>query len=597
MTEVSHREEQERLLELNKRMTMAAFSRRKVLASSVGAAAALGLGVSAVGAQATPSGGGEGPTTGEEQVFYNSDLQVDPSSFDFNADLYCGAEVETWAGLLTFDADGVAVGDWAETFESNEDASVWTFHLRPNNTGWTNGDPVTAEDFVWSFARLLDPVTANTYSFILYDIKNAEAFSTGKAADGSTPTPAITAADLGLKAIDQWTLEITLEGPRANFPQKLAYTACSPAHRASVEEHGADWALGEVPLVSNGPLKLDKWDKGIKATLSKNENYWAAADMHLTKVVDPFIPSSNQANNYENGTGDQRLDWATLGAADYVRFRDDPNLSTQLHQYIYPGIWMLLPSNGVAPFDSLEVRKALSHAIDRDRLVTVTEGLVQPAHCMVPQGVYGFFQDPAVDEIQKFDPALAKEALVGTPYEGGANWPEITILMRGEEEIYNSDIMLNDIIAQLDENLGMKVEIVSLTEQAFRDRFYTNTDQLVWIRWWYDYPDPDNGYFDMFYGQKPAGSKRQAWSNAEFDAVIVEAKAVLDPDARLELYKQAETIIQNDVGYIPVVYRLDVYAFKPWVKGISVNSQGFTVPDGNIYVRAKTHYYIEGREE
>ena len=597
MSETSHRDEQERLLEnLSNRLTMAAFSRRKVLASSAGAAVALGLGVSHAGAQGTPASDAVGPTTDEEQVFYSSSLVNDPSSFDFNADLYCGAEVETWAGLLTFDADGVAVADWAETFESNEDASVWTFHIRPDNTGWSNGDPITAEDFVWSFARLLDPLTANVYAFILYDIKNGEAFSTGVGPDGATPTPAITAADLGLVAIDQWTLEITLEGPRGNFPQKLAYTACVPAHRASVEEHGADWALGEVPLVSSGPFKLDSWEKGVKCDLSKNDNHWDAANIFITRLVDPIVPASNQANNFENGTGDQQLDWATLGAADYVRFRDTPELAPMLHQYVYPGIWMLLPSNGIAPFDLLEVRQALSHAIDRDRLVTVTEGLVQPAHCMVPQGVYGFFQDPAVDEIQKFDPELAKSLLVGTPYEGGTNWPEVTILMRGQEEIYNSDVMLNDIIAQIQETLGLEVKIESLVEQAFRDRLYSNESQLVWIRWWYDYPDPDNGYFDMYYGKKAAGTKRQAWSNDEFDTLAVEAKSVLDPDARLELYKQAETIIQTDVGYIPVVYRLDVYAFKPWVKGITINSQGFTVPDGNIFVRANTRYYVEGRE-
>jgi ABC-type oligopeptide transport system substrate-binding subunit len=596
MSETGHREEQERgLEELSRRLTMAAFSRRRMVASSAGAAVALGAGFKGVGAQGTPAPGSEGPTTDEQQIFYSSSLATDPSSFDFNADLYCGAEVEAWSGLLTFDADGIAVPDWAETFESNEDASVWTFHIRPNNTGWSNGDPITAEDFVWSFARLLAPETANTYSFILYDIKNAEAFSTGTTADPATPVPV--AADLGLKAIDQWTLEITLEGPRANFPQKLAYTSCVPAHRASVEEHGAEWALGNVPLVSSGPFKLDNWEKGVKIELSPNENHWDAPNIHLTNLVDVIVPGANQVNNYENGTGDQQLDWATLGAADYVRFQADPEKASQLHQYIYPGIWMLLPSNGVAPFDSIEVRRALSKAIDRERLVTVTEGLVQPAYCMVPQGVYGFFQDPEIEAIQAFDPEAAMAELVGTPYEGGQNWPKITVLMRGDEEIYNSDVMINDIAAQLQENLGMQIEIVSLVEQSFRDRFYTNTDQLVWIRWWYDYPDPDNGYYDMFYGKKPAGSKRQAWVNDDFDNVVVEAKAVLDPDARLELYKEAERIIQTDVGYIPVVYRLDVYAFKPWVKGITVNSQGFTVPDGNIYVRANTRYYIEGRPE
>jgi ABC-type transport system substrate-binding protein len=597
MSVATHKDELEAGLKaLERRLTMSAFSRRRFAAGSVGAAAVLGMGgsVASTAAQSTPDAAG--PTTDEPQVFYNSSLQIDPTSFDFNADLYAGAEVETWAGLLTFNADGEAIGDWAETWETNDDASVWTFHIRPDNTGWSNGDPVTAHDFVWSFARLLAPETANVYSFILYDIKNGEPYNTQTApGGGATPGPIPTADDLGLKAIDDWTLEITLEGPRANFGQKVAYTACVPAHRASVEEHGAEWALGNVPLVSNGPFKLDEWDKGVIIRCSKNEGYWDASNIYLENLIDPLIPGANQVNNFENGTGDQQLDWCNLGAADYLRFQSDPEKAAWLRQYIYPGIWMILPSNGVAPFDDLNVRKALSHAIDRDRLVEVASGLVQPAYCMVPQGVYGFFEDPEVSAIQAFDPAAAMEALVGTPFEGGQNWPEITVLMRSDEEQYNSDVMLNDIVAQLQENLGMTVNIVSLTESPFRDRLYTNQDQLVWIRWWYDYPDPDNGYYDMYYGKKPAGSKRQAWVNDEFDSLVIEAKAELDPDARLELYKQAEKIIQTDVGYMPIVYRLDAYAFKPWVMNVPVNSQGFTVPDGNIYVRAATKIYIEGR--
>jgi ABC-type transport system substrate-binding protein len=101
----------------------------------------------------------------------------------------------------------------------------------------------------------------------------------------------------------------------------------------------------------------------------------------------------------------------------------------------------------------------------------------------------------------------------------------------------------------------------------------------------------------MFYGGKPVGQKRQLWENEEFDALTIEAKAELDPDARLDLYIEAERIIQEDVGYIPVVYRLDVYAFKPWVTNQPVNTQGFTVPDGNIFVRALAEYQISGRED
>ncbi len=135
---------------------------------------------------------------------------------------------------------------------------------------------------------------------------------------------------------------------------------------------------------------------------------------------------------------------------------------------------------------------------------------------MVPTGVFGYFDDPEINEMQKFDPALAKEQLVGTPYEGGQNWPEITLYMRGSEEVFNSDLMANDIVAQLQENLGMNVNIQVWPGETWRPELFKNEFQLFWIRWWYDYPDPNNGYGDMFYSQKASG-KRQAWSNAEFD--------------------------------------------------------------------------------
>jgi len=599
--------------ELEARLHEASITRRGLVRGAAGlgaGAVALGVGggrmLGRAGAQATPGTAPDG-----EQVFYNYQMEEDPSSYDFNADLYCNAEPECWAGLLTFDPDGIVVADWAERWDSNEDGSVWTFHLRQNNTGWSNGDPVTAEDFVWSFGRLLSPTPEgaaqqNVYSFILYDVKNAESFSTnapmvtaGTPAAGEASPAAgrvATREDLGLRAIDQWTLEVTLEGSRANFPQKVAYLACVPAHRPSVEQHGVEWALGNVPLVSNGPFKLDRWEKGVQALHSKNEGYWDAETISITTLIDPIIPGDNAALAFTSGEGNQQLDWTTVGASDLPRFQEDAELAALLRQYVYPGIWMLLPSNGVAPFDDLKVRQALSHAIDRERLVTVTNGLVLPASSMVPVGVYGHIEDPEISAIQQYDPELAMSMLVGTPYEGGQNWPDVTVLMRGNEAQYNSNIMIADIADQLRTTLGMEIQINELVEQPFRDALYANDSPLVWIRWWYDYPDPDNGYYDMYYGGKPAGSKRQAWENDEFDRIAVEAKSVLDPDERLALYVECERIIQEDVGYMPIVYRVDQNVFKPWVQNIPSNSLGFSVPDGNIYVRALTEYRIEGRE-
>ena len=596
--------ENEQIEHLAKRYQSAGIDRRTFMkvASAMTAGTAVVAGVPRfVGA--SPAVGPQRRLTAQgdvEQVFYHGSLNDEPSSQDFNLNLYCNGVVELWAGLLTFDENLLPVADWAETFTPNEDASVWTFNIRQNNTGWSNGDPVTAHDFVYSWERQLNPANAAAYAGFLFDILGAEAYNLAQEADGR----AVTAEDLGMKAIDDWTLEVTMQGEagtltpgsRGYFPQVVAYTAAVPSHRASVEEHGAEWALGDVPLVSNGPFKMDLWEHQVKVEMSKNPGYWNTEAIALDKVVVPFIPSSNDVNAYEAGDGDQQIDWAIIGATDLPRFQEDAELSTQLQPYVVPGIWMLIASNGVPPFDDLNVRLALNHAIDRERLVNLTNELVNPAFCMVPPGVFGYLDDPVFEENLAFDPAAAMAALEGTDYAGGTNWPPITMYLRGSEEGINSNIMAQDIAAQLNEVFGMDITLEVIPENNWRPRLFENNFQLTWIRWWYDYPDANNGYGDMFYSRKNSG-KRQAWSNAEFDDVVTEAKGIADLDARLELYRQAETIIQNDGGYQPIVYRQDQIAYKPWVTNLPVNLQGYTVPQGNIYTRFLQDIAVEGRPE
>ncbi|MGH2560719.1 MAG: hypothetical protein ACRDJH_16765, partial [Thermomicrobiales bacterium] len=134
----------------------------------------------------------------------------------------------------------------------------------------------------------------------------------------------------------------------------------------------------------------------------------------------------------------------------------------------------------------------------------------------------------------------------------------------------------------------------TIPQSNFSEQLFQNEWPLVFIRWWYDYPDPNNGYGDMFYSRKASG-KRQAWSNDEFDDLVNAGKAEPDQAKRLDIYLQVEKVIQEDVGYMPLVYRQDMNVFKPWIKGVAVNQNGYTVPDGNIYVRMLTKAYIEGR--
>jgi oligopeptide transport system substrate-binding protein len=167
--------------------------------------------------------------------------------------------------------------------------------------------------------------------------------------------------------------------------------------------------------------------------------------------------------------------------------------------------------------------------------------------------------------------------------------------MRANEEIYNANIMAADIADQLQQNLNMTVSIQEVPQSNFSEQLFENEWQLIFIRWWYDYPDPNNGYGDMFYSRKASG-KRQAYSSDAFDDLVEQGKAEPDPEKRLAIYRQAEEVIQTDVGYMPLVYRVDNYVFKPWVKGVAVNQFGQAVPDGNIYVRMLTKVSVEGRE-
>ncbi len=174
----------EQLELMKERLETAGMNRRdvlKVAAAATGAAAVTGA-INYGSAAASPLTGRRRlkfakPQDAEEQIFYHTGIYEDPTSFDWNANLYCNAEEETFAGVLTFNENLEAVADWAETFSSNEDASVWTFNIRPDNQGWTDGTPVTAGDFVYSWRRQLDPATKAAYAGFLFDIKYAEAFN------------------------------------------------------------------------------------------------------------------------------------------------------------------------------------------------------------------------------------------------------------------------------------------------------------------------------------------------------------------------------------------------------------------------------------
>ncbi|MBI2155062.1 MAG: peptide ABC transporter substrate-binding protein [Candidatus Rokubacteria bacterium] len=570
----------EQLALFEQRLASIGVGRRDFL-KAVGAMAAFGgLGFATRAEAARPSKPAPGEKLAKEQVLrYGGGgwFANDPASHDFNKDLYCGGVPALFAGLMVFNADFAAVPWMATKVEGNREGSVWTFTVRKDSR-WSDNAPVTARDFEWSWKRQLDPATAAPYAAFLYDIKNGEAFNKKQLTDPG---------QVGVRAKDDWTLEVTLEGPRGYFPVLAAYLAALPAYRPAVEKHGDKWTEA-ANIVANGPFTLEAWEHNKQMVLRKNPYYYGAKGVHLTKIIIPIIPVASGALAYENN----EIDLTLLQAGDLRRLQGDPRASKDVLRFPYPGTWYLIPQVTKPPFDNLKVRRAVAHAIDRENVIKVAQGLAMPAHSMIPPGFPGALDDKKTRDLQRYDRKLAMEMLKGTPFEGGKNWPKITLSMR--DEALGSKSLCEAVQASLLENLNMRTELEVLEPRVFRERLWKQDLQFVWIRWFMDYPDPHNEYFDTFYGKRTTG-KRQAWVNDAFDKELEAGRDTRDPKKRLAHYAKAEEILQSDVGYVPVAWVVRYGAAKSWVKGLERNRQGEILVDGNIYVDMLQHLYIVER--
>ena len=525
------------------------------------------------GAAETPAAEGQ---LAAQQVL-RTNVEEEPQSFDFNKDLYAGGDPVVFAQLAMFNTNNEAVPDIAERWEPNEDASVWTFYLR-KDTFWSNGDPVTAHDYEWSWKRQLNPETQATYAGFLYDIKNAEKYNNAD--------PSVTVDDVGVKALDDYTLQVTLEGPRGYFPVLAAYIAAAPAHRPSVEKYGDKWTEPEN-IVCNGPFKLVEWKHDEYFVLEKNEKYWNSKSITLQRIERPIITPDAAFLAYENNEIDI-LYRAPLGQLE--RVMSDPELSKQMQKYNLYGTWYLVPDPNFEPYNIKEVRLAMGHAIDRETIVRdVLKGLGTPAYTMNPPGMPYYIED-TFPEYTEYNPDKARQLLQGTPYEGGRNWPSgMTLTQRREGD---AEAAVGDaIIAMLKDVLGMELEHVIGEPRETYDRMWAHQIPLMWVRWYIDYPDPANTLFQVWYSKQPSGH-RHSWANDEYDELVRQANGETDPAKRLELYKRAQEIQLADGAAIYVYNPWNYALVKPWVTNLPRDKDGNYTPAWNIFIRDFDYYKI-----
>ena len=535
-------------------------------------------------ATAAPGAGGDAAPD-DRQVFRFA-INADPASHDFNKDLYNGGEATLFAGLTRLDENYQAQPYAAESWTVSDDGTVYTFKINRKGT-WTNGDPVTAHDFVYSFTRQLNPETGASYAAILYDIVGAQEWNTGAAGAGPDK--------LGIKAIDDYTLEITLKGPREYFPLLVGYASALPAHKASVERYGDKWTeAGNI--VSNGPFKLKRWDRGRELEYERNEEFAVGPKPRLKTVIASVIPDNAGLLPYESGQIDARAANG-IPASEVPRLQADPELSKQLIRISSPSIAFLSPEANKPPFDQLGVRQALQHAIDRETILKVINNLGVPAYSLIsPDQPYTIDPNayPEFPQAYAYDPERARSKLAGTPYEGGKNWPEVTLTSRPVGP--NARLVAEVIQQQLAQNLGLTIKLENPEDgKVFISNLFGGKYQFVFYIWFTDYPDPSNHYTAIWYGK--AARRRFAWKSATFDQLVSAAAGEIDKTKRADLYLQAERVMRDEAAYIPLYYPTPVNVYKPYVKGIPQNKSGVYVTDNSVYRSTKFNIYISNEKQ
>ena len=433
-------------------------------------------------------------------------------------------------GLTYQDDDLRAVPGMARSWERSPDGITYTFHLR--RARWTDGRPVTAGDFVYAWERVLNPATAARYAGILYPIRNAEAYNSGRITDPDS---------LGFHAPDDSTLVVDLGAPCAYFPDLCAFYTYLPVPSWAVAKYGDQWIKPEN-IVTNGPFLLEEWLLDRHVRLVRNPDYWNAENIALG-VTDGVSSDNINANFnlYMSGI----LDWTDSGATPLfvipeLRKRPDFHVAPYFATYFYR-FNVKRP-----PFDDVRVRRAFFLATNRREITeyVLRAGQV-PAHSLVPPGVPGYHEavmpDRNVEE--------ARKLLAAAGYPGGKGFPHVELLFNTSE----SHKQIAEVLQQQwKKALGVEVELVNQEWKVFLS---TQDAENYWISrgsWIGDYLDP-NTFLDLWTSTN--GNNRTGFANPDYDSLIGRAARTLDPEKRMDLLHQAEDMVTNrEMVVLPLYY-------------------------------------------
>lgn len=458
-------------------------------------------------------------------------------------------QLALFEGLVAEDPKDLSpVPGVAESWEISEGGRVYTFHLR-SDARWSNGDPVTAGDFAFSYERMLSPALGARYSYMLFVVKNGEAFY-----DGEVPF-----SEVGVKAIDDRTLRIELTEPTIYFLSLVAHNSWRPVHPATILKHGkidqraTGWTRPEN-FVGNGPFKLVEWRSGRPIITVRNEHYWGAENVRLNEI---HFYGMESPDTEERAFRSGQIHTTTNippGRVDTYK-TEQPEL---LRSEPYMGVYYYRLNLENETLKDVRVRKALSLALDRDALIgTVMHGHVDPAYFFTPPSVAGYTSNTHVE----FNPDKARELLAEAGYPNGEGFPALDLLFN-TQEVHRR--MAEAIQQMWRKQLNIQVGLYNQEWQVYLATVESKNYDISRAAWIADFLDPIT-FLDLWVTD--GGNNNTGWSNQEYDDLLKQSAKTQDPTERLELFQKAEAILLDDMPVIPVYHYRSNYLVHPALQG------------------------------
>jgi oligopeptide transport system substrate-binding protein len=468
-----------------------------------------------------------------------------------------GVLLQTFEGLTRTGKDGKPENAMAEEITTSEDLTTYTFKLR--DAQWTNGDPVVAEDFVYAWKWALDPANQASYAYQLYYVKGAQAINEGKAG----------AETLGVKAVDDKTLEVTLENPTPYFLELTAFYTYYPVnHKVATADANWHTEAGEN-YVSNGPFKMTEWSHQDKIVLEKNDTYWDAETVKLDKVEMYMINDPNtELSMFDNGELDRAgSPFGTLPTDALPQLKESGDLIVKPIAGTY---WYKFQTE-VPPLNNKNIRKALSYAINRKAIVeNITQGGQIPAMAavppsMIPENEQGYFADA--------DLAKAKEFLQAGLDEMGlkdaSELPAITLSYNTSEAHQKIAQAVQDMWKN---DLGVNVTLDNAEWAVYIDKLHKGDYMVGRMGWLGDFNDPIN-FLELF-REKNGGNNDTFWEHPEFKKLLADSQKETDPEARMQMLKDAEAIFMDEMPVAPIYFYTNVWVEKENLKEVVVSGLG-----------------------